>query len=300
MAIARPRPAVASVALLLAFSAVATACQDQSEPGRATTDSASCGGESPAKPDGTEWTCSFSDDFDGSSLDLDKWLVQETSYSGMFSGNYGCYVNDDDTIAVADGTLRLTARLGLDPFTCASPSGDYTSTATVATVATRGHFTQTYGRFAVRMRFPPGVASGPHAAAWLYPEELTYGPWPASGEVDIAEWFASRPENIYPSVHYAGEDPTKSSGYECPVPTASTEFHEYVLEWTPTVMRFVYDGELCHEHAWTPAAPLVPPQPFDQPFNIVLTQAWGSEWNAVTPETPDSATLEVDWVRAWK
>jgi hypothetical protein len=41
-------------------------------------------------------------------------------------------------------------------------------------------------------------------------------------------------------------------------------------------------------------------QPFDQPFNVVVTQAWGGLWNAPTSATPDRVTTTVDWVRVWK
>ena len=61
-------------------------------------------------------------------------------------------------------------------------------------------------------------------------------------------------------------------------------------------MRFYYDGQLCFTHSWTPDAPLVAPQPFDKPFNIVMSQAMGQGWNPVDSTTPKTGTLEVDWV----
>ncbi len=65
-------------------------------------------------------------------------------------------------------------------------------------------------------------------------------------------------------------------------------------------MRFYYDGELTYEHRGAALAPLVGSQPFDQPFNVVLTQAWGGLWNAITAETPKRVTMVVDRVRVWK
>ena len=83
------------------------------------------------------------------------------------------------------------------------------------------------------------------------------------------------------------------------VATASTAFHTYVVEWTPTLMRFSYDGRVCFEHAWTPTN-VTGSAPFDRPFNLVLSQAWGSLWNAPTAQTSGASTLVVDWVRAWQ
>jgi hypothetical protein len=31
-----------------------------------------------------------------------------------------------------------------------------------------------------------------------------------------------------------------------------------------------------------------------------MNQVFGAGWNAVTSLTPTSATMDVDWVRAWK
>ncbi|WP_156391645.1 MULTISPECIES: glycoside hydrolase family 16 protein [unclassified Nocardioides] len=257
-------------------------------------------GVRPRRADGSYYACSFHDEFGGETLDTSKWLVQETSYSGMSSGNRDCYVNDPATIAVASGTLRVTARRQLEAFTCASPYGDFRTTSTAGTVSTRDRFGQAYGRFEFRAKLPaePGVP-GPHSALWLYPQAHTYGAWPHSGEVDVAEWFSARPGNVYPSVHYAGEVIPESSGGNCAMPTSSSAFHTYAVEWTTQVMRFYYDGRLCYSHVWNPLG-LTRPQPFDQPFNLVVTQVWGHLWNAPTDQTAASATIEVDWVRAWR
>ncbi|HWJ68263.1 MAG TPA: glycoside hydrolase family 16 protein [Nocardioides sp.] len=255
-------------------------------------------GVRPAKSSGGYWSCTFVDEFEGTSLDRSKWMVQETWFSGMTSGNHDCYVDSEQGIQVDSGVIRLTAVRELDPFTCASPFGSFTSTSTAATVGTRDRFTQTYGRFEFRARFPERQP-GSHSALWLYPQAHTYGAWPASGEIDVAEWFGAAPERVWPSAHYAGEVVPFSSGSTCLMPTASDSFHTYAVEWSPTEMRFLYDGVQCWSHKWTPDG-LVAPKPFDKPFYFVLTQMWGSLWNAPTDQTTTTSTLTVDWVRAWQ
>jgi hypothetical protein len=251
------------------------------------------------RADGSLWDCAFRDDFEGRDLDRSKWLVQQTAISGMYGGSDGCYVDNSRTVSVADGALHLTSTVLDDTFTCHSPFGDFPTNAEVATVATRSRFTQTYGRFEARMRFPAeNNIAGSHSAFWLYPQEHTYGRWPASGEIDVAEWYSALPSNVFPSVHYAGEDKTRSSGYDCLMPTASTAFHDYAVEWSPTIMRFYYDGHMCFSHSWSPIG-MTTPQPFDQPFYIVLTQVWGLGWNSRTEQSSDTSTLVVDWVKAW-
>lgn len=260
----------------------------------------SCGGERPVKPGGGRYTCSFDDDFSGSTLDRSKWVVQSTAVTGISALGSGCYVDDPDNIRVGSGQLFLTARKEDAVFACTGPYGSYNTERTAATIGSYGLFTQTYGRFEFRAKMPNTTIQGIHSALWLYPQKHTYGGWPNSGEVDVAEWFSGAPKNVYPSVHYAGENTALSTGYNCPVASSGTQFHRYAVEWTPTSMRFLYDNKVCFTHSWTPASPLVAPQPFDQPFYVVLTQVFGGRWNAITPETPTSATMAVDWVRVWK
>ncbi|MBM0124996.1 glycoside hydrolase family 16 protein [Pimelobacter simplex] len=257
-------------------------------------------GVRPERAGGGYYSCTFRDDFDGTALDRSKWMVQESSFSGMVGGSMGCYVDNDRTVGVSSGLLRLTSTIRPEQFLCKSPYGSWMTNAEVSTVATRSKFTQTYGRFEARLKMPAesGIP-GSHSAFWLYPQDQAYGRWPASGEVDIAEWFSGLPANVYPSVHYAGENTALSSGYGCKMPTSSTAFHTYAVEWTPTVMRFYYDGALCYSHSWTPTG-MSAPQPFDKPFYVVLTQVWGALWNTRTNAMADTSTLLVDYVKAWE
>lgn len=260
--------------------------------------SPACGGHRPRRPTGGVYTCTFTENFSGNAIDTTKWVPQETGFSGMTASNAGCYVNSPRNLWVADGAAHVASRVEDAPFTCKSPYGDYTSQVTVAALTTATKFTQTYGRFEFRARFPRSTTPGLHSALWLYPARHSYGPWPKSGEIDVAEWWSARPSYVIPSVHYEGEPAPHSSGL-CTM-ADPWNWHQYAVEWTPSFMRFLHDGVECFRHTWTPAAPLVRPQPFDRPFYVVLTQAFGSEWNAVTAETPRVATLEVDWVHAWQ
>jgi beta-glucanase (GH16 family) len=162
-------------------------------------------------------------------------------------------------------------------------------------------FSQAYGRFEFRARVSPAQSPGLHSALWLYPASLRYGPWPASGEIDVAEMYSLHPDRAIPFIHYnaAGSDPTVTNN-DCLISDLA-DFHRYVAEWTPAGIKIYYDGQLCLQHAFNPVAPLSAPQPFDQPFYVVLTQALGVGTNAFDPaSTPLPATTEIDYVRVWK
>ncbi|GAB3855665.1 glycoside hydrolase family 16 protein [Nocardioides maradonensis] len=281
------------LSLLVAFTAL-TASGDAAPIAAAPP----CGGEHPKGPVGGTYVCSFEDDFDGTTYDPSKWIGQDSTISGMTTLNQDCFVSSPDTISVSDGQAHLVARRTAAPFTCHSPYGDFTSQSEVGTLTTYNRWAQTYGWFEFRARFPATRATGVHSALWLTPNQLTYGAWPRSGEIDVAEWFSNHPTIAYPSVHYDGETFGYSSGATCTTATPE-DFHRYAVAWTTTRMYFYLDGTMCWQYSWIPTSKLVGSEPFDQPFNIVLSQAFDGAPNATTPETPDVNTMDVDWVRAW-
>jgi beta-glucanase (GH16 family) len=249
----------------------------------------------PVKPDGGSYTCSFTDDFDGSTLDSSKWTVGTTAQTG-FSQGRECYMDNPNNVSVSGGSLHLTSRPEASPFTCKSPYGDFTTSQTAASVLSWGKFAQTYGRFEFRAKFPDTNVPGVDSALWMYPQNPAYGAWPKSGEIDVAERFGNTyGDHVYSSVHYAGENTALSTGYTPTVANASSAYHSYAVAWTPTTMYFYYDDALVYQHSWTPVAPLLGSQPFDKAFDLVMTQTGGL--NAPLGTT---TTMDIDWVRAWK
>jgi beta-glucanase (GH16 family) len=279
---------IALFAFALAYAAV-VAAPASAEP-RASSPPCGPKAESP----GGQWKCTFGDEFASSQLDRSKWAVMTTAQSG-FTHATECYVDDPSTVSVARGSLRLTTRKLAAPESCGSMLSEYES----GMVHTKSSFAQTYGRFEARIRFPGGL--GIHSAWWMWPRDMVYGQM--SGEIDIAEHYGSYPDIVSPFVHVknllGGE---QGRGEYCEVADPEGEFHTYAVEWLPLGgMRFVYDGKTCMTFDnWNAGIPLTYPQPFDQPFFLVLTQAlmgWGE--NALTPTTQFPVTMQVDYVRAW-
>ena len=255
-------------------------------------------GPAAAKPGGGNWRCSFVDNFNGTELDMEKWITQDTVKTGFRSGET-CYQGDSN-VTVRWGMLRLQARDVGTTIDCTNPYGTFLTRYTGGLVSTRGHFSQAYGRFEIRAKWPTARTPGVHGAFWLYPPNLKYGPWPASGEIDVAEWWSNDPTLVLPSLHYDDRTFYGDSGWHCRVTNVSM-FHTYAVEWAPTSMRFFIDGRACFERRWTPAPPLVAPQPFDHPFGIILNMGVGiiGGTNPVTSETRLPATFTVDYVKAW-
>ena len=260
---------------------------------------AACGGDRTVEWSGGTWECTFSDEFDGRGLDATKWAVTQTGHTGFRFGGE-CYVDDPENVSVDDGHLSLTVREVGKEFTCRSAVDAFRTRHTGAMVTTAKRFAQAYGRFEVRARFIAEPVTGLHSAIWLWPSKRTYGAWPRSGEIDIAEYYTRYPDRVIPAVHYASarRDPT-ATNTGCRVKNPD-QFHTYAAEWTPDAITITFDGDVCMSTAWDKPGPFKRPAPFDQPFHLNLTQALGIGQNPFDPKrTPLPATMQVDHVRVW-
>ena len=259
-----------------------------------------CGGVATVpKPGGGSWRCTFSDEFEGTTLDPLKWGVVQTSDTGFRSGGE-CYMDKPENVAVSGGQLDLTVRALENKFACLSPVDGWVTRYTSGMVSTAKRLSQTYGRFEVRARFLGPKTIGIQSAIWLWPTEKFYGAWPKSGEIDIAEYYTSHADRVIPFVHYASSsyDPTVTNT-KCFVDRPE-DFHLYAVDWTPQAITITIDGQVCVSTGWDLSAPLTNPAPFDRPFHLNLTQALGIGQNAFVPgTTPLPATLQVDHVRVW-
>lgn len=270
-----------------------------------------CGGAALPKPGGGDWVCTFDEEFNGTILDTSQWTPQLSANSGFTSGpatGPACYVNNPDNISVSGGNLNLTVRKEATPFTCTSPTGNFTTQYTAGSVSTYDGFHQTYGRFEVRAKLPSSLLSGLQETLWLWPvNDAKYGPsWPDSGEIDFAEFYSQYALLDVPYIHYVYDPATTNpltntnvvTAYTCPINYGA--FNTYAVEWLPGKITIYTNGATCLVDNYS-ATGLTGAAPFDQPFFIALTQALGVGTNAPNPLTTLlPATTQIDYVRAWK
>ncbi|TXL62055.1 glycoside hydrolase family 16 protein [Aeromicrobium terrae] len=267
----------------------------------ATTPYDGCGGKEKIWAGGSRFTCVFTDDFSGTTLDRSKWEVTLTETDGFHSG-WECFMDDPATVGVRDGALNLTTTT-VDPFMCGVFGSRFPSSWPSGQVTTRDRLEIVRGRVEVRAAFIQGPGVGLHSAIWMWPtDSKRYGPWPASGEIDIAEYFSSVPDRVFPFIHYMSARPDRNAtSARCRVRDPGA-FHTYTLTWTTRTMTVAVDKRTCLRDTWRPAAPLKSPAPFDQPFYLVLTQALGrvDGQNPFQPGvTQLPATMQVDSVYVW-
>ncbi|NRQ49240.1 glycoside hydrolase family 16 protein [Aeromicrobium stalagmiti] len=283
--------ALSAAAVMLLVSATSPAMAGKSPRKPATKPPApTCGSQVFYKASGAAWTCRFADEFDGTSLNTSKWVVHQ----GTVPGGQECF--SANNVAVANGVLVLSTRKVSTPVTCGSRTSSFTS----GQVSGYGKYSQTYGRFEIRAKFPAAKVAGLHSALWMWPVNPTkYGTWPASGEIDIAEMYTTYPGRVIPYLHYSSQpgDTTVTNNY-CMVADVSA-FHTYVLEWTTNRLKVMFDGQTCLDHTINAMSPLTVSGPFDQPFFMALTQGLGVGGNSPTSTTPLPADTQVDYVRTW-
>lgn len=166
---------------------------------------------------------------------------------------------------------------------------------TSARIDTRDHFAYCYGRLVVRARLPVGQGIWP--AIWLLPQDQAYGPWPASGEIDILEAKGRLPRHIAGTLHYGPDLERKvveEYTHELERGTIN-EFREYTLEWEEGSMRWLVDGHCYAERR------LEPGMPFDQPFYLLLNLAVGGWYDPVAvDEAALPAVMTVSGIRLYQ
>lgn len=251
----------------------------------------------------------WSDEFDGTSLDLTKWGYQtgtQDNYYGTLGPAY--WGNDElqyytqDAVKVENGALVITAQK--------RQMGDrqYTS----ARILTRDLASFTYGYFEARMKTP--AIEGMWPAFWMLPQPTNhsstnnvYGGWAANGEIDIMEAKGRLQNVVDTTLHFGGGWPTntyRTASYT--MQTSTEEWHTYGVDWQPDTMTWYIDGKVVfrlNSSVWySEAAPDNDRAPFDQPFYLLLNLAVGGKYDSYRNPPADftSASMYVDYVRVYK
>ena len=239
----------------------------------------------------------WSDEFDGTEVDLSKWTFQlgdgtEVGLPGGWGNNELQYYQAENA-TVAGGFLTITAKEE-------SVGGlDYTS-ARMRSLA-KGDWT--FGRMEMRAKMPIGQGLWP--AFWMLSSDTSiYGPWAASGEIDIVEYLGSEPDGSSAPSTTAPRSPATSSPRpttSCPPARFNDDFHVFAIEWEFGEIRWYVDGvQYASRDSWfSTGGPF--PAPFDVDFHLLLNLAVGGN----LPGPPDGTTVfpqeyVIDYVRVYQ
>ena len=234
-------------------------------------------------------------------IDDSKWFHQTILPDGYpngwswYNGELQHYTNRIENSYVSDGTLKIVAKK--ETFNDQGHTKQYTS------ARLNSKFAFTYGVVEIRAMLPIGYGTWP--AIWTLGKNINepggywqqqYGSvsWPACGEIDIMEHWGKNPNFIQSAMHtpssYGG---TINHGGR-PIPTVSSQFHVYKLEWTAEKMIFSVD-DIVH-YTYNPAEKNDDTWPFDNDQYILLNIAIES---VIEPSFTSSA-MEIDYIRVYQ
>ncbi|MBN2069654.1 MAG: glycoside hydrolase family 16 protein [Opitutales bacterium] len=241
-----------------------------------------------------EWKLVWSDEFNEGALpSTEKWRYQ-TGGHGWGNNELEFYTDRRDENAnafIEEGKLILEARKE------AYNDLLYTS----ARLNSRESWI--YGRFVIRARVPEMEGTWP--AIWMMPDKATYGDWPKSGEIDIMEHLGRMKNSIHCTLHTEAANHMKGNQRTSitEVKTATTEFHDYRVDWTPEgICGFVDDVLFFSAENETLADPEKGHAywPYDQPFHLILNLAIGGNWGGEVDPALTNQRLEIDYVRVYQ
>lgn len=235
-------------------------------------------------------TLVWSDEFDGSNVDLNFWTF-ETGSGGWGNQELQNYTNGSNA-EVTDDILIITARKVNDNMV----AGSYTSTR----IVTKGKKEFQYGKIEIRAKLPAGKGIWP--AIWMLGSNLNSAGWPACGEIDIMEYVGYEPNVVHATIHTTSGSGGNGNGSSYNLSSCEEEFHNYGILWNEDKIQFYIDSTDNIIHTYSPAVKTAANWPFDQPAFFILNVAVGGTWggaqgidNSIFPQS-----MEIDYVRVYQ
>ncbi|KAH7316588.1 glucan 1,3-beta-glucosidase [Stachybotrys elegans] len=220
------------------------------------------------------------ENFSSGRLDSNIW-TKEVQVGGFGNGEFEMTTGDDSNVFIQDGRLVIKASLQdaekierntvidlLEDGTCTSTRfSDCVAATNITTgnasivpptlsgrIHTKKGATIKYGKVEVTAKLPEGDWLWP--AIWMLPVTDTYGPWPASGEIDIVEsrgnnWtYGQGGNDIASSALHWGPDPANDAWWrtnnkrQALRTTYSAGFNTFGLEWSQKYIFTYINNEL--------------------------------------------------------
>jgi beta-glucanase (GH16 family) len=247
----------------------------------------------------------WQDEFDQSGkVDSTKW-----NFEKGFVRNQELQWYSEDNATVKDGILFISGKKeaipnpsfesGHQDWKKSRKQADYTSSS----INSRGKFDFKYGIVEVRAKIDTALGMWP--AIWTLGIK---NPWPASGEIDIMEYYRVNGEaTILANAAWADES-KRAKWDEAKVPFSEflkqdpdwpAKFHVWRMEWTEDYIKLYLDDQLLNVVDLTETINPDGFNPFHQPHYILLNLAIGGNGGDPSSSVFPSEYL-VDYVRVYQ
>ncbi len=241
------------------------------------------------------WSDEFAED---GPIDNEKWFHQTKIPSGgsWYNGEVQHYTDRTENSIVENGVLRIIAKK--ENFTDQGVTKNYTS------ARLNSKFAFQYGKVEIRAKLPTGQGTWP--ALWTLGKNITengaywqtqgFGTtsWPACGEIDIMEHWGRNQNFVQSAMHTPSSNGNTQNKGGRIIPTASSDFHLYCLEWSAEKMVFKIDGVI--HYIYDPVNKNMNNWPFDAEQYLLMNFAVES---VIEPGFIEDA-MEIDYVRVYQ
>ena len=241
------------------------------------------------------WDIVWQDEFDGASLDINKWS-HEVGGHGFGNNELQYYTDDSSNSFVDNGILHIRAKYETAGIGSTNNLRNFSS----ARLRTVGKGDWQYGRIDVKAKIALGQGIWP--AIWMLPTDWMYGGWPQSGEIDIMEHVGYDPGHVHGSIHtesYNHKINTQKGG-SLKLDSIDTAFYVYAIEWFEDRIDFFINDDKYYSFqndnnnnfkTW----------PFNQRFHLLINIAVGGDWPGSPDETTSFPTeMKIDYVRVYQ
>ena len=258
---------------------------------------------------GKQWTVTYSEEFNGTALDL-------TKLTPCFDWNFGACTNSFNTgkerylpsqVQVSNGTAKLVAEPLVPPYAnracyqgqCTYKAGLVSTARPRADNGSPYLFPFTYGYIESRMKFPgtPGFFT----AFWMLPTNPSFS---YNTEIDIVEILGGHPDTIFMTYHYNGRSTsfTPNNGLHnngaCQTKDYSADFVRFGMDWQPTHIAWYIDGVKCGQ--FNGNASTIESGPMQLILHMMIDNQWERDWGSVLSSQTLVRQLEVDYIRIYQ
>ena len=275
-----------------------------------TTPNTPCEGSTPVIIPNGEWQMVWSDEFNGTGLDLDIWNIEVNGNGG---GNNELQYYCEKAVSVQDGNLVLTA-------TKEEYLGKH---CTSGRVNSKNKVYFTHGKIEASIKLP-STANGLWPAFWMMGNDFDQVGWPSCGEIDILEMghvdgINAGTQNRYfnGACHWgyyvSGNYPNYAQASTWSYSLQDGNYHTFTCIWNDDELNMYVDldthpssspyytlGLADSDDDWATG------KYFHKPFFILFNLAVGGVFpsiydiNNVTALASGPRSMYVDWVRVYQ
>ena len=252
------------------------------------------GASTPANIDLSLYDLTFSDEFNGTSIDASKWntILFDPDTVIFEQLQYYVDIQDEDEAQIFDSPFsfngdHLTISATQTPDEQRSEANEQPYLSGILT--TRNKLDITYGYIEARVDVEEGRGIWP--SLWM----LASGAGGLLPEIYILEHDGGRPDSVFHNYNYVDDEGLLRSPGQQQIEAIgfSDNFHTVGLQWSPGELLFFIDGQASYRII----GDKVPAEDMYLIFSLAIGGIWTGAPDATTP---DPATLSVDYIRVYQ